>query len=231
MRCGRILATAALAVMAARPVLGREVAGSREIAKSADRLETTLSRPKAFGTEDYTVTVVPAIAFFPEEEGQAYFTSGSLGRFGPNNTVQNFYAPIDLPAGITIDYIGLNSTTDTPAALGVGLYSRFSSGSLFTVGELSSTIHGWQTDYNVDPIDIGTLAPLAFILRVQQGSHPTPQFFGMSKCGGGGTSTTQVRSRSMTCRAGTRSSTSSERSRRRGSPPAAATAISVRTVR
>ena len=109
--------------MAARPILGREIAQTfaREIAKSPGRLETTLSRPKAYGPEDYTVTMVPAIAFYPETEGQAYYTSGSLGRFGPSNPLQNFYAPIDRPHGVRIDYIGLNSQTDAPFALGVEL--------------------------------------------------------------------------------------------------------------
>jgi len=183
----RLTALAAIVWMAAGPILGREIAVSpgglefmraREIAQSPDRLETTRSRPKAFGTEDYTVTIVPAIAFFPGAEGQAYFTSGSLGRFGPNDTLQNFYAPIDLPPGVTIDYIGLNSQTDAPFALGVELYARVPTGELSLVEALSSTVHAWGTDYNADPIRVSFHVPLAMILKVQQGIHPTPQFFG-----------------------------------------------------
>jgi hypothetical protein len=176
----RLLAAATFISMAARPILGSEIAQTfaRETAKSPGRLETTLSRPKAYGTEDYSVTMVPAIAFYPETGGQAYYTSGSLGRFGPINTLQNFYAPIDLPHGVRIDYIGLNSQTDAPFALGVELYARARSGELSLVGEFSSTVHAWGMDYNADPIRVTFGVPQAMILKVQQGIHPTPQFFG-----------------------------------------------------
>ena len=176
---GRVI-LAALAVITAGPMLGELAeAPAREIVKSPGRLETKRSQPEAYGIQDYTVTKVSAIAFFPASEGEQYFTSGSLGRFGPTNTVMNFYAPLELPSGVLIDYIGLNSTTDAPNAIGVALYRRFSDGDVVTVGTFGSTVHDWATDYNAAPIGYGGGGfPASYIIHVQQGSFPTPQFFG-----------------------------------------------------
>jgi hypothetical protein len=179
MSYGRLLVASLLTLVVSSRVLGGEIAGSREIAKSPDRLETTRSRPKAYGIQDYTITVVPAIAFLPASEGQTYFTSGSLGRFGPTSTVVNFYASIDLPAGAVVDYIGLNSLTDAPNAIGVAMYQRFENGFLDTLAELGSTAHDWGTDYNSSPLDRPiTVVNLPKIIHVQQGNFPTQQFFG-----------------------------------------------------
>ncbi len=176
---GRLVVTVALTLLAALPMLG-EIAPSpaREIAKSPGRVEASVEKPKSYGTEDYGVTVVPAVAFYPASSGETYFTSRSLGRSGPTNTVQNFYAAVDLPDGVVVDYIGLNSTTDAPNAVGAAMYVRTSSGTLLTVGELGSTVHGWATDYNTTPFDFQTLPKDPFILHVQQGDFPTLQFFG-----------------------------------------------------
>ena len=176
---GRFIASAAIACIAAGPTFG-EVApkAADEVAKSSERLDTMRSRPKAYGTEDYTVTFVPAVAFLPETSDQAYYTSGSLGRFGPLNTVQNFYAAIDLPYGAIVDYVGLNSSNDAPFALGVTLYHRYYNGSAVPVADFSSTIHDWGMDYNVDPIGYQSEIPGADLIRVQQGNHSTYQFFG-----------------------------------------------------
>jgi hypothetical protein len=179
MREARLWSTALLMMMAAQRIVGEDMAATRQIAKSPGRLEATQSRPKAYGTEDYTVIEIPAVAFIPGSSNEAYFTSGSLGRYGPTNTVQDFYAPIELPPGVIIDYIGLNTTTDAPNAIGVALYRRFSDGFLSTVGELGSTVHDWATDYNSAPIgyqDGGSRT--AYIVHVQQGGFPTLQFFG-----------------------------------------------------
>jgi hypothetical protein len=162
------------------PAPGQELPGAgQELARSPLRLETTTERPKAYGIQDYTVTVVPAIAFYPAEASHVYHTSGSLGRYGPNNTLLNFYAAIDLPQGAVVDYIGLNSTTDAPAALGVAAYRRLPNGTLQTVGTFSSTVHGWFTDYNASPFGyVNGFATSTIILHVQQGVESNPQFFG-----------------------------------------------------
>ena len=179
MRFVRIWLVAALALAAARLAPAEGAAATGEIAGSSGRVETTRSRPKAYGTGDYTITVVPAISFLPASEGQAYSTSGSLGRSGPTNSVVNFYASIDLPAGAVVDYIGLNSMTDAPNAIGVAMYRRHENGFVETLGAFGSTVHGWGTDYNSSPLArLLAIVNLPIILHVQQGDFPTPQFFG-----------------------------------------------------
>ena len=180
MRNARFGFLTALAIMAAQQLVLAEERAAREIAKSPDRLETTVVRPKNFGTQDYNVTVIPAIAFLPESGSQAYFTSGSLGRYGPTNTLQNFYAPLYLPLGAVVEYVGLNSLTDTPGGLGVAIYRRTPNGALNPYAEFSSTVHAnWATDYNTSPINLQlTVADYGTIVHVQQGSLPTAQFFG-----------------------------------------------------
>lgn len=158
-------------------LMGSAPGSGEESLISPRRTPTTLERPKSYGIEDYSVTVVPAIAFYPES-ASSYFTSGSRGRYGPMNSIVNFYAPVDVPPGAIIDYIGLNSTTDAPNAIGVTLYARLEDGNLLDMGGLGSTVHGWQTDYNAAPFDSLTIPKDALILHVQQGSFPTLQFFG-----------------------------------------------------
>lgn len=182
MRSSRSLPGIGLSCLTAVLLL-RSPATAEEIAKAAIRTETTRELPKAFGIEDYTVTIVPAIAFLPSGENQGYGTLkglvvGDLGRYGPNNTVQDFYAPVYLPAGIRIEYIGLNSMTDSPNAIGVALYNRDRSGDVGTIGTFGSTIHGWGMDYNNAPFTSTLFGDFALIVHVQQGNFPTPQFFG-----------------------------------------------------
>jgi S-layer homology domain len=49
-----------------------------------------------------------------------------------------------------------------------------------TIGTFSSTVHGWDTDFNASPIGYLWTGQTgnALILHVQQGSNPTQQFFG-----------------------------------------------------
>ncbi len=140
--------------------------------------------PKAYGVKDYTVTTVPAIAFYPETNsggGSAYYTSGSKGRYGDTNVTTQFWAPIDLPAGIEIDFIGLNSNTDVPNAFTAQILGRYSNGILSTpIATVSSTVHGWNTDFNASAANVlwsgqegGTL-----LLNVQQSAYVNPEYFG-----------------------------------------------------
>ena len=91
----------------------------------------------------------------------------------------DFYAPIDLPPGAIVDFIGLNSDNDTLNGIGVAMYRRFPSGILTTVAVFGSTVHGWDTDYNAAPLGFLMTTPTAAtILHVQLGSFPTFRFFG-----------------------------------------------------
>jgi hypothetical protein len=143
-------------------------------------LPTTREVPDAFGLDSYTVTTVSATSFYPDFHLQGYDTSGSLGRFGDLNVVEDFHAGIDIPAGAVIDFIGLNSTTDTPAVLGAELVRRTKFGATSVIGTIDSTVHGWDTDLNANPIGYvwHGAAGEALVLHVQQGSSPNHQFFG-----------------------------------------------------
>ena len=68
--------------------------------------------PRMFGVDDYTVTSVPAVAFVPDYSYRSWGVSGSLGRYGEINVDQHFFAPVDIPAGATIDRIKLNNVND-----------------------------------------------------------------------------------------------------------------------
>jgi len=144
------------------------------------RTKTARTAPKAFGLDSYTVTKISAVGFYPSAGQYTYSTTGSLGRIGPNNQLLDFYVPLDVPAGVVIDYVGFNTITDTPFALGVALYNRTKDGVLTTITTFSSTVHGWDTEFNAAPI--GYLwygfSGNALILHVQQANVPTPQAFG-----------------------------------------------------
>jgi hypothetical protein len=171
---------AAIAITVAAGWIGSvSPAPGQDLAKSPLRLETTTEQPNTFGTQDYTVTVVPAIALNPADSSDVYYTYVDLSRSGPAGAVVDFYAPIDLPPGAIIDYIGLNTLTGQPAELGVALYRRYSNGGVFTVGTFSSTVHGgWGMDYNAAPLNyfIDTQRT-SFIVHVQQGNFPGQVFF------------------------------------------------------
>jgi hypothetical protein len=147
---------------------------------SPARLATTRQRPEAFGTDAYTVTTISATGFTPGTSGDGYATSGTLARWSDLNSVREYYAPLDLPAGAIIDYVGLNSSTDSDFALGVSLYHRSLSGSTQILSTFSSAAHDWSTDFNQVPIGYiwHGASGEALILNVEQGSFPNPEYFG-----------------------------------------------------
>jgi len=144
------------------------------------RTKTARLAPKDFGTDTYGVTKISAMSFYPSTSQDGYATTGSLGRMGTINQLTDFYAAVDLPAGVIIDYVGLNSTTDTAFALGVALYNRTKDGNLTTLTTFSTTVHGWDTEFNADPIGylFYGLTGNALILHVQLADVPTLQAFG-----------------------------------------------------
>ena len=148
-------------------------------------LPTTREVPEAYGTSSYTVTTISATSFTPHSNDvgfgvPAYFTSPSIGRFCQPNQEINYYAGLDLPAGAVIDYIGLNSTTDTAFVLGVEVVRRDKFGGLGVIGNLDSTVHGWDTDRNSSPLGYvwNGRVDEALIMHVQQAPSPEYQFFG-----------------------------------------------------
>lgn len=144
------------------------------------RLATTQQVPTTFGTAAYSVTTVSGVAFLPKYSTDEWGTSTSLARDGALNTLEEFYASVDIPAGVVIDYIGLNSLTGIDFALGVALYERHADGSMDTVATFSSTAHGWGTDYNVSPIGwlhVGNQGR-ALVLNVELAPSADLEYFG-----------------------------------------------------
>jgi hypothetical protein len=163
---------ASLAGLSLAAVLNAQVAAQ-------DRLPTTRETPRSFGVGDYTVTVVSAVNFFPQFNSN-YGTSPTFGRYADTSSVIEYYAGLDLPGGAVIDYIGLNSTTDTPFALGVAVYSRQRNGAITAVGAFSSTVHDWDTDFNAGALGYtwDGQSGRELVINVEQASVPTFQFFG-----------------------------------------------------
>ena len=110
------------------------VAASGQDQRASNRLAATRQTSGAFGTTAYTVTTVSAVGFYPGDYNYGYFTTGSLGRNGNPNLLTQYFAPLDLPACAVIDFIGLNSNTDTAFAYGVELFSRHKDGVLTSIG-------------------------------------------------------------------------------------------------
>ena len=140
--------------------------------------------PKAYGVKDYTLTTVSAIGFYPETNVGAsspyYYTSGSKGRYGAPGAVTEFFAPLDLPGGAVIDFIGLNSNTDTPFAFSAEVLQRNSDGTLQSLASVLSTAHGWDTDFNPGPLGAVWTGQegQALLIHVEQASNPNLEFFG-----------------------------------------------------
>ena len=130
--------------------------------------------PKEFGIQDERITVVSAMAF--KTQFSSY--SPSLGRYALFTGGAHFYANLDLPAGVVIDSIGLNSTTDTDSVLGVALWQRDRHANMSLLAGFSAPSHGWQTDfYGPLAIPITDHIDKELVLDVEQAASPNSQFF------------------------------------------------------
>ncbi|HKD16980.1 MAG TPA: S-layer homology domain-containing protein [Thermoanaerobaculia bacterium] len=154
---------------------GLLVAGS---VAAQSRFQT--NKPAAYGTTEYTVTYVPAMAFFPFDSFYAYHTSGGLARYGDVNIDQHFYAPVDIPQGAVIDFIGFNNLNDgTAGVMTLSLHDRESSGSTFTDLSVACTSHtSWSTDFSAGPAGVQWVFNDPGILEVHALSSPNQQFIG-----------------------------------------------------
>jgi hypothetical protein len=131
-----------------------------------------------YGTEDYEITVVPASRFYqkldyPTLSGYCLFTC-------PNGF--HAYEGLDLPAGVVIDYIGVNSSTTGDAILGFTLHFRDHLGGTAQLVSRSIPAHGFATDYT-EPLGILVPSNLdrVFILDLEQAPgvpNSDQQFFG-----------------------------------------------------
>jgi hypothetical protein len=145
-------------------------------------LLTRSSVPKEYGVDALRRTVVSATAFYAGSLAQhGWYTLENLGRFCTNCDVVTgvFYAPLDLPAGVVIDYIGVNSTSDTDGVLGVALWERDRFANKTLLHGFSLPAHGWDTDIS-GPLNIlvEDHVDKELVLQIEQAIHPNFQYFG-----------------------------------------------------
>lgn len=141
-------------------------------------------RPKAFGTQDYTITVLSALAF------RANLSCGKLRDLATLSfsccvpacpEAMHYYHALDLPAGAVIDYVGVNTATTVDAAMGVTLHFRDHLGGSAQLASFSLPGHaGFGTDYNDGAL--GILVPdnhdRVFIVDVEVAPGLESQGFG-----------------------------------------------------
>jgi hypothetical protein len=145
-------------------------------------LPTTRQAPDEFGTQDYTVTVVYAGSFAPQQSFSDYpiwgfglntfsfaFQNPGGGCLSPGN-VGDLYATANIPSGAIIDFIGLETATGAFAAWGVDLVLLGRYNGQTVIGSVNSTVHGFDTDYNAAPLGFQLTGNVhnALVVHVQQ---------------------------------------------------------------
>src|SRR5215472_15184974 len=147
------------------------------------RVPTTRHAPDEFGTQDYTVTTIPAAAFIYQYndgyvQGDCSCTSFQCGCYN-GSTPWEFYAGANIPSGAVIDFVGLESFSTNALQVGVTLWQNDRYGAQTPVVSLSSTAHGWDSDYNAEPLGFQLQKNVhnALVLNVElAGYSPTPYF-------------------------------------------------------
>jgi hypothetical protein len=141
------------------------------------------ARPKAFGTQDHTITVLSAIQFRGEAGlGCVWGIDAATLSHYRSGCVDpaHYYSTLDLPAGAVIDYIGVNTATTVDAAMGFTLHFRDHLGGTAPLASSSFPAHGFATDY-AGPL--GILIPAnvdrVYVLDVEVAPGlADPQYFG-----------------------------------------------------
>ena len=141
-------------------------------------LEASVS-PRSFGTQDYEVTVLSAARFY------SAIDYATLSGYCPYLCEDGFhiYRTLDVPAGVVIDYIGVNTATGVDAAMGFTLHFRDHLGGTAQLVSTSIPAHAsFSTDY-VGPL--GILVPAnvdrVFVLDLEQAPgvpNGSEQYFG-----------------------------------------------------
>ncbi len=153
----------------------------------ADLPHGTSRGPEEFGTQDYTVTTIAAVSFTPQSDNfgpcclyPTWYTDATLGRYLDLNKDGHYYATVNVPAGAVIDYIGLDTASDTDFVFGVALWLRDRHGNTTLVSGFSAPAHGWDEDFN--PTAIGFQMPTnannVLIVDVENAPNANYQYFG-----------------------------------------------------
>lgn len=148
-------------------------------------LLTRRVEPKDFGINGLTVTTISATSFLPHSDDvggfgvPSYFTSPGLGRFCQPNLGVHYYATLNVPAGSVIDFVGLNTTTNTDAVIGIAIWKRDRYAVTNPVVTYSVPAHGWDTDF-AGPLgySVGTNDGVEYVIDVEQAASPDYQYFG-----------------------------------------------------
>lgn len=159
--------------------------GAAQVLSSPNLLPTTKKGPAEFGIQDDTVTTISATAFVPFSDDvggfgvPSYFTSTGLGRYCQPNLDVHYFATLNVPAGAIIDYIGLNTATDTDAVIGMALWNRERTGLKVMLAGFSVPAHGWDTDF-AGPLGIQVASnnDHELVLDVEQAPSANYQYFG-----------------------------------------------------
>ncbi len=153
----------------------------------SDRMPLLTKRvePKDFGAAGLSVTTISATSFVPESDDvggfgvPSYFTSPGLGRFCQPNLDIHYYATLNVPSGAVIDFVGLNTTTDTDAVIGIEIWRRNRYAAKSPVVAYSVPAHGWDTDF-AGPLNypVGDNDGAEYVIDVEQAPSANYQYFG-----------------------------------------------------
>jgi hypothetical protein len=160
-------------------LVARVGAAGGPIAPAMKPAATTLGSPEEFGTQDYTVTVIPATSFTSDDQ---YVTDyGSLARYFPSDSVHHlFYAGLSqIPSGAIIDWVGLECDSGFAGELTVTpFYIDQHSGTTIGIVAVQNTPHFFDTDYNSSPIGFQLVRNVhnAIAVVVDQAPNSQPLF-------------------------------------------------------
>jgi S-layer homology domain len=151
------------------------------------RLLTARVDPKEFGIQDVTVTAVTAVSFTAISTGGGGLDVGtpidlaSLGRYciDCESAGVLYFATLNLPAGAVIDFIGVNSNSETDLTFQFALFERNRLGHAAGLVGFGLAAHDWDTDYD-GPLNVHIPNNLdhQYVLFIEQAASPRPQYFG-----------------------------------------------------
>ncbi len=139
---------------------------------------STRHSPDEFGTQDYTVTVIPAASFTSDD---AFVTDyGSLSRtFADNSVHRHYFAGVSIPSGAVIDFVGLECSSPLGGVLTVTpFYVDEFSGTTSGIVALTNTGHSFDSDYNASALGWQLVQNMhnAIVLDVDQAPGYNPAF-------------------------------------------------------
>lgn len=176
--------TGLLVAMAGLAGIAMAADGAATFHPSSLPLLTSRVDPEEFGVQDETVTTISAVSFMPDSDdtaygATAYFTSPQQARFCQPNMDIHYRATLQVPAGAVIDFVGVNTATNTDAVIGFALWDRDRYGTTTMLVGFSLPAHAsFDTDY-AGPLGIQVTSNVhhALVLEVENAPNPSWQYF------------------------------------------------------